>query len=313
MAVADGVLKGKHYQYVFRPQHAASMYSGVTVDFLWDNYKKLGVTSPDKVRIALLHEDGPYGTGVAAATRAPCKKYGFNIVFDELYAHDIKDMSPIILKLKAANPDVIYNAGYLSDVCIFLKQGRQLGLKFKLLVGSGGGYSNIPIISETVGKELIEYLLSTSGMSLVELVPPALVPAQWKKWNEEYVKTSEPKYGLKPSNLALMQSWVWSMVLLNYVLPDAITKYGFDPATPREVQAEALRKACRGLDIPIGGTGVLYGVKFAPPEHEMAGQNLAIMSVVNQWARGNWHIVWPDKFKTVDPWFPIPKDSPFAK
>jgi hypothetical protein len=150
-------------------------------------------------------------------------------------------------------------------------------------------------------------------MSLVELVPPALVPAQWKKWNEEYVKTSEPKYGLKPSNLALMQSWVWSMVLLNYVLPDAITKYGFDPATPREVQAEALRKACRGLDIPIGGTGVLYGVKFAPPEHEMAGQNLAIMSVVNQWARGNWHIVWPDKFKTVDPWFPIPKDSPFAK
>lgn len=313
MAVADGILKGKYYQYVFRPQHAASQYTGATADFLKDNYKKLGVSSPDKVRVALLHEDGPYGTGVASGTRAPLKKYGFNIIFDELYAHDIKDMSPIILKLKAANPDVIYNAGYLSDVCLFLKQGRQLGLKFKLLVGSGGGYSNIPVISETIGRDLIEYLLSTSGMALVELVPPEMVPAEWRKWNTEFVKTSELKYGLKPSNLAYMQSWVWSMVLLNYVLADAIAKYGLDPTDKREAQAEAIRKACRNLDIPIGGTGVLYGVKFAPPDHEMAGQNMAISPVVNQWAKGRWHMVWPERFKTADPWFPIPKDSPFAK
>ena len=63
-------------------------------------------------------------------------------------------------------------------------------------------------------------------------------------------------------SMGFNQTWIF----LTDVLPRAIKKYhGIDP--------EALRKAALDTDIPEGGTIQGYGVKFNPPEDDMAGQN----------------------------------------
>ena len=258
-------------------------------------------------------EDGPYGSGMHKTTEKYCNDRGFKVVFSQLYAHDLKDMTPLILNMKASKPDAIFHCGYFGDVALLLKQGRQLGLKFKQFIGSGGGFSNIPLLSETIGEKIVNdlYLIGSSGTPFPDLIQPNMIPQNWRKWNAEFI-SSASKYNLKPSNVAFWQSWVWSMVLLNYVLPDAVQKFGFDPSADRETQVEALRKACRDLNIPEGGTGCLYGVRFAPESDDMAGQNMAVVPTLMQLIHGRWTLVWPNKFKTADPVIPIPKGSIFA-
>lgn len=94
-------------------------------------------------------------------------------------------------------------------------------------------------------------------------------------------------------------------ILLTDVLPRAITKYGgFDP--------EALRQAALETDIPDGGTIQGYGVRFAPPGHEMAGQNLRSWPVVMQFVSGKARVVWPSAIRTADPVLPLPPGHAYA-
>ena len=94
-------------------------------------------------------------------------------------------------------------------------------------------------------------------------------------------------------------------IFLTDVLPRAIKKHGgFDP--------EALRKAALETDIPEGGTIQGYGVKFAPPDHPMAGQNLRSFPVVFQYVKGKVEVVYPKSIQTTEPVLPLPPESPWA-
>ena len=109
-----------------------------------------------------------------------------------------------------------------------------------------------------------------------------------------------PRYTTFPCT-TLFRTWV----LLNNVIPVAIQKYGgFD--------SESLRKAALDLDIPVGGTIQGYGIKFAPPGHEMAGQNLRSSPVVMQYVGGKTFIAYPTAIQNIDPVLPLPASSPYA-
>ena len=86
----------------------------------------------------------------------------------------------------------------------------------------------------------------------------------------------------------------------------AIKKYG-------GIDAESLRKAALETDIPVGGTLMGFGVKFNPPEDDMAGQNDRAAPVVVQYINGKAHIVWPQALQSIDPVLPLPKSSPYTK
>src|SRR5260370_8423921 len=67
-AIATAVFKDKNLQYVFRGQIHSDQYGEAFVTFVADNAKaKLG-PDPQNVKVAILHEDGPYGVGLADAT-----------------------------------------------------------------------------------------------------------------------------------------------------------------------------------------------------------------------------------------------------
>ena len=64
--ISPAVLKDRGLKYVFRPQVHGGMFGELSVEFLHANAKeKLGV-DPADLRIAIIHEDGPYGSGVAS-------------------------------------------------------------------------------------------------------------------------------------------------------------------------------------------------------------------------------------------------------
>ncbi len=52
------------------------------------------------------------------------------------------DLSSLVTKLKRARPDVIFHTGYNPDISLFLRQARELGLRFSALIGHGAGYTD---------------------------------------------------------------------------------------------------------------------------------------------------------------------------
>src|SRR5262249_15242818 len=114
---------------------------------------KLGV-DPKAVKVALIHEDGPYGVGVAAADEYFSKQAGLNVVLHEGYSASAPDLSSLVTKLKRANADIISHAGYNPDITLFLRQARESGLRFKMLIGAGAGYSQLDKLRATFGKDI---------------------------------------------------------------------------------------------------------------------------------------------------------------
>ena len=260
-----------------------------------------------------MYEDGPYGTSTSRGVVDRLNKYGMKIVFDEGYSHDAKDMSSLVTKIKAAKPDIIDHTGYYPDISLLLRQSRELGLKCRAWLGGSGGYSYLGAIGKDIGPKLVQYLCN------VEVAPPGLLPAESLQPGvaeraAELIKRCKEKYGAAPT-CHLGEGFTSNWVLLNEVLPNAITKYGFVPgAGNSKKQAEALRSAFMDLDIPMGGDVLGFGHKYAPLSDKYAGQNIYYGCHVSQWYGNAWHIIYPSALRGKTKMFlPLPSNSVFGK
>jgi ABC-type branched-subunit amino acid transport system substrate-binding protein len=303
--ISPAVLKDRHLEYVFRPQPHGGMFGTASPDFVAHYAKsKLG-TDPKDLRVAIIHEDGPYGSGVAAGNEAGSKTHGFKIVLKEGYAATAPDLSSLVTKLKRARPDVIFHTGYNPDITLFLRQSRELGLRWKALIGHGAGYGVPDKLYATFGDDA-NYIYNVDPVSIWLVDPKTLaaglgevtqmVGAEYKKAHPD-VKAFSAHVGMAASN---------TYTFFDNVLPRAIKNHGgFTP--------DALRQAAAATDIPVGGTLMGYGVKFQPKDASMSGQNERAAPVVVQYIDGKVKIVWPVPLQTVDPVMPLPKTSPYFK
>ncbi len=303
ICVSSAVFKGRNLKYVFRAQVHSDQFGLASTDFIAHYAKsKLGKDVKD-VRVAIIYEDGPYGSGVAAGNEAGAKGHGMNIVLKEGYSATTPDLSSLVIKLKRARPDVILHTGYNPDITLLLRQGRELGLKFKALIGHGAGYGQIDKLISTFGND-VNYTFNVDPVAGQLLDPKTLAPGVGDL-TKEMVKRYKAITGAKEVPPHVSMGFNQSWILFTDVLPRAIKKYGgYDP--------ESLRKAALDTDIPVGGTIQGYGVKFFPPGTEMAGQNMYSSPVVMQYIDGKTKIAWPKAIQTIDPVLPLPASIPYA-
>jgi branched-chain amino acid transport system substrate-binding protein len=302
-AVATSVFKDQNRKYVFRAQIHSDQYGQAFATFLVENSKtKLGV-EPKDIKVAIIHEDGPYGVGVAQASEQFSKEKGLQVVLREGYSASAPDLSSLVTKLKRAGADVISHCGYNPDITLFLRQARESGLRFKMLVGNGAGYSQLDKLRTTFGKDVDDFC-NIDPVPAQLLDPKTLAPGLG-----ELIQIMVERYKAKTNatdvpphcSMGFNQTWI----LLNSVLPLAKEKYGgFD--------AESVRKAALDVDIPPGGTVQGYGVKFYPPGQQLSGQNERSTPVVMQNAGEHISVVWPNNIKTREPVLPLPSSSIYA-
>jgi branched-chain amino acid transport system substrate-binding protein len=303
--ISPAVLKDRHLEYVFRIQPHGGMFGTTSPDMIAAYAKsKLGV-DPKDLKVAIIHEDGPYGSGVAGGNEQGSKKHGFKIVLKEGYAATSPDLSSLVTKLKRKRPDIIFHTGYNPDISLFLRQSRELGLKWKALVGHGAGYGVPDKLYEAVGDDA-NYIFNVDPVSIWLIDPETLTPGlgkitkmvgvEYKKARPD-VKTFSAHVGMAASNV---------YTFFDDVLPRAIKKYG-------GISSEALRKAAAETNIAVGGTLMGYGVKFEPKSSDMAGQNNDAFPVVVQYTGGDAKIAWPKELQTTDPVLSLPKSSPYSK
>jgi branched-chain amino acid transport system substrate-binding protein len=81
--------------------------------------------------IALIAKDTLHSTGVLRGAAKRARELGLNVVLEEIAPPDIKDFTPVILKLKQANPDVVYVEAFSRFEISFMKHAYELGLKLR--------------------------------------------------------------------------------------------------------------------------------------------------------------------------------------
>ena len=140
VCVATAVLQDKNYTYSFRAQVHGDQAGEASCSFLNELSKARLGKDPKDLKVAIIHEDGPYGAGIANGNDGNCKRLGIQVALKEGYAATSPDLSPLITKLKRARADVILHTGYNPDITLFLRQAKEQGLKWSALIGHGAGY-----------------------------------------------------------------------------------------------------------------------------------------------------------------------------
>src|SRR5262249_58667513 len=116
------VFKDKKLTYAFRPTIHSDQYGDATCSFIAENAKsKLG-KEPKDVKVAIIHEDGPYGVGVGSASEERCKALGMQVVHKEGYSATATDLSALVTKLRRAQPDIRGEAGHNPGITLLLRQ-----------------------------------------------------------------------------------------------------------------------------------------------------------------------------------------------
>ena len=303
IAIDDRVFRGRDLKYTFRAQPPGSQFGQLSARFIADYAPERFKMKPQEVKGAIIYEDGPYGSGVAASGEAELKKIGMKLVLKEGYSASTPDLASLVTKLKAARPDVLFHTGYNPDITLFLRQAKELGLRVKAIVGHGAGYGQYDKLREAF-REDVDHIFNVDPVAS-QLLDAKKLKGNLGKIRDEFLGRYKKVTGVDqiPPHASMGFNNTW--VLLTDVLPRAIQKYGgWSP--------EAIQKAALETDIPEGGTIQGYGVKFAGPGYNMRGQNLRASLVVMQYIGGKTQIVYPKAIQTASPVLPLPGTSPYA-
>ncbi|PYO53743.1 MAG: hypothetical protein DMD83_23725, partial [Candidatus Rokuibacteriota bacterium] len=104
------------------------------------------------------------------------------------------DLSPLILKLKSLNPDVLIVAGIGQDAVLFWSQAKRLDLNVKAVVATSGGWG-VPDFAKNLGEGANGVFSSDFP---TEVNPSALTPHA-RELAQEFIKRFQAKKGTRPT------------------------------------------------------------------------------------------------------------------
>ncbi|TAL82625.1 MAG: ABC transporter substrate-binding protein [Candidimonas sp.] len=131
--------------------------------YIVDYHRQEGVTAflnsitPRPKTVAIAYEDGLYGSDSVKFSDEYLGKAGYKIIMKEPFKAGSPDLSPILNRVKALNPDVFFFVGYSGDNIQIARQAHELKIKPKLtlIVAAGekredfGNFGNgIAVIGE---------------------------------------------------------------------------------------------------------------------------------------------------------------------
>src|SRR6266542_4342647 len=120
----------KGRKYIFMVISPAEVY----LEGLVDMAAKRGLKT-----IAVVNEDTLFPKASTAGTVELAKKRGLQIVLQEAYPKGNTDFSALLVKIKAANPDIIAAATYFDDAVAITRQMRELNVNPKMFGVTVGG------------------------------------------------------------------------------------------------------------------------------------------------------------------------------
>ena len=268
-------LTARGFKYLFRVCCRSSDAALTAVQLTKDGLAPLLKIPTSQLKVAMLHEDSPYGADMGKYAEQYAKEAGIPLLGREAYSTKSVDLSSVVLKLKGLNPDVLLACQFTPDAILFWKQARELAFMPKAMVGTGAAHSvrdfynafgsNADGIFSCDYPQFDQNPESAPGIT-------EFIQLYRKTYNEEM---------RAPHSLVSYTGFS--------VLWDVLARAG-------STDPEAVRKAALETDIPLGKTPIGWGVKFAPPGDPDQGTNIRAYAVGMQWQEGGKFVtVWPTK------------------
>jgi branched-chain amino acid transport system substrate-binding protein len=264
---ADDITE-KGYDYVFRINQVASEYPNAVESFLKE-------VATDVKTVALLYENSAFGQSSSKSFEEDAKRLGLKIVVKEGYQAGAIDFKPILTKVKAANPDMVYMVSYVMDASLLMRQSKELRLNPKMFVGGGAGFT-LPEFAKSAGDAADGVFSATLW---IETLPFPGAKAYFDKFLKKY--GSETEYHGAEAYAAM------------YVVADALKRA--KSITPKDVR-DAL--ATTDMKTAFGPVKfVSYGKKT---------QQNKLDTYLVQWQKGELDAVWPKGAATKKYIYPTP-------
>ncbi len=255
-------LTERGYKWFFRTTPYAPQFAKLYFDFL-ANVAKMGKPTS---KVAIVHENTDYGTSVAQSITKFATEHGKKIFLTISYNANSTDVSPQVLSLKSAKPDVVIFISYTSDSILYMKTFQTLGYRPPIVIGDDSGFSD-PSFVTSVGN-LAQGALNRSAYAIGKSGSLSY------KMNALYKKKTGRD--LDDSVARPMQGFM--------VMCDAINRAG-------STKPEAIRAALAATDMPPSELITAYkGVKF-----NKEGQNFLAYSMMTELQGKTYVPVWPPK------------------
>lgn len=122
------------FKYTFSLATTHFDHGKIQIDYL-ANFAE--VTGKKIQRIAFIHEDTEYGQNTTNSGVEHAQKKGWKNVVRVAYSTAAPDLSTEVSRVKAANPDVIFQASYLNDGILIARAMDKLGVNQQIVDGGG--------------------------------------------------------------------------------------------------------------------------------------------------------------------------------
>lgn len=264
---ADDITE-KGYDYIFRINPAASEYPKAVESFLKEVAK-------DVKTVALLYENSAFGQSSSKSFEEDAKAAGLQILVKEGYQAGAIDFKPILTKVKAANPDMIYMVSYVMDASLLMRQSKELRINPKMFVGGGAGFT-LPEFAKSAGDASDGVYSATLW---VETLPFPGAKEYFNKFLKKY--GSETEYHGAEAYAAM------------YVVADALNRA--KSITPKDVRDALVTTDMKTAFGPI--KFISYGKKT---------QQNKLDTYLIQWQKGELEAVWPKGVATKPYIYPTP-------
>ncbi|TDV49916.1 ABC transporter substrate-binding protein [Actinophytocola oryzae] len=276
-------------RYVLRTVSTATTYAAADIDFL-EQYLAPTMGRPlADVRVAIAHEDGPFGTSVAEAIDDLARKKNVTIVANESYPESSTDLTPVVQRLKEASPDVVLAAPLVASTPLFWQAARAQDLRLTALIGSAGFSSSAFL--DKFGARGIE--------GVYDVEPPAVAEMNTLQFASDAREVADDlrsafrqRYG-RDCLVHCGDGLGGTFVLVKDVLPRTVRS--------GQVTGDSIREAANATNIADGGTPQGFGVKF-----DAKGDNERAESYIMQWQGGVLKVVFPADRAVAEPVFPMP-------
>ncbi len=269
VGVSDKIV-ARDLKNTFRFAPGASIVSAHALE----NLVKLNDAAGKPIRtVLLIHEDGLFGTGLAALLQAELPKLGFEVLDSIAHPTPSRDMSNIALAIKAKNPDLVIPSSYYGEFVLLARTMQQQRIKPKgVYAVLNGAASNYRFVKEF--PEAAQYVIDT---------------------NHWYDPRNATALALKKEVDGMGKFFTYN-VALNYsamlLLADAVERAG---------SADRLKI----IDALAASTFDKHIMPYGPTKF-VNGQNTGAAPVNTQVQDGDIKVIFPDAFADAKPIFPIP-------
>ncbi len=255
------------WDWVFRINQPASEYFKGALSFLEQ------VVKPQTA--VVIHENTLFGQSQGKAFAEACERMGCKVLMKEGFESGAVDFKPLLTKVKATKPDLVYSICYVMDAALLIRQSKELDFNPKLFVGGGGGFS-IPEFAKNAG-EVADYVFCATLWSEQLPFPGA----------REFFDNYEKRFK-EPVQFQGAQAYV-----AVYVIADAL-------ARAKDLSPVGIRDALAATDLMT-----MYGkVKFV--SYGKKTQQNSLPTYLGQWQKGRFELVWPKDLAGKPFMYPVP-------